>query len=66
MASYGAGCKKASTPSATLERAGKGKPVGNKGLWIAAHARAMGWALVTDNEREFSKVSELRLQNCTK
>lgn len=46
---------------ATLERAGK--PIGNNDLWIAAHARAMGWTLVTNNEREFSRVSELRLQN---
>ena len=49
---------------ATLERAGK--PIGNNDLWIAAHARAMGWTLVTNNEREFSRVSELRLQNWAK
>lgn len=46
---------------ATLERARK--PIGHNNLWIAAHARAMGWTLVTNNEREFSRVSELRLQN---
>ncbi len=49
---------------ATLERAGK--PIGNNDLWIAAHARAMGWTLVTNNEREFTRVSELRLQNWAK
>ena len=49
---------------ATLERAGK--TIGNNDLWIAAHARAMGWTLVTNNEREFSRVSELRLQNWAK
>lgn len=47
-----------------LERTGK--PIGNNDLWIAAHARAMGWTLVTNNEREFSRVSELRLQNWAK
>jgi tRNA(fMet)-specific endonuclease VapC len=49
---------------ATLKR--MGKPIGNNDLWIAAHARAMGWTLVTNNEREFSRVSELRLQNWAK
>ena len=34
-----------------LERAGQ--PIGNNDLWIAAHARAEGWVLVTNNEREF-------------
>lgn len=47
-----------------LERAGK--PIGNNDLWIAAHARAMGWTLVSNNEREFSRVSDLRLQNWAK
>ncbi len=49
---------------ATLERGGKS--IGNNDLWIAAHARAMGWTLVSNNEREFSRVSELRLQNWVK
>ena len=49
---------------AELERAGK--PIGNNDLWIAAHARAMGWTLVTNNEREFARVKDLRLQNWAK
>lgn len=49
---------------ATLERSGK--RIGNNDLWIAAHARALGWTLVSNNEREFSRVSELRLQNWVK
>ena len=49
---------------ATLERGGKA--ICNNDLWIAAHARAMGWTLVSNNEREFSRVSELRLQNWVK
>lgn len=45
----------------TLERAGK--PIGNNDLWIAAHARAEGWVLVTNNEREFRRVKGLAVEN---
>ena len=45
----------------TLER--KGRPIGNNDLWIAAHARAEGWVLVTNNEREFSRVEGLEVEN---
>lgn len=44
-----------------LER--KGQPIGNNDLWIAAHARAEGWVLVTNNEREFCRVEELAIEN---
>ena len=44
-----------------LER--KGQPIGNNDLWIAAHARAKGWVLVTNNEREFSRVENLTVEN---
>lgn len=44
-----------------LER--KGRPIGNNDLWIAAHARAEGWVLVTNNEREFSRVEGLEVEN---
>jgi len=39
---------------AVLERAGT--PIGPNDLLIAAHARALDLVLVTDNEREFSRV----------
>ncbi len=45
----------------TLERAGK--PIGNNDLWIAAHARAQEWVLVTNNEREFRRVKGLSVEN---
>jgi tRNA(fMet)-specific endonuclease VapC len=45
----------------TLER--KGQPIGNNDLWIAAHARAEGWVLVTDNEREFRRIDKLAVEN---
>jgi tRNA(fMet)-specific endonuclease VapC len=44
-----------------LER--KGQPIGNNDLWIAAHARAEGWVLVTNNEREFRRVDKLAIEN---
>ena len=44
-----------------LER--KGQPIGNNDLWIAAHARAEGWVLVTNNEREFNRVEDLAVEN---
>lgn len=45
----------------TLERAGE--PIGNNDLWIAAHALAQGWVLVTNNEREFRRVKGLKVEN---
>jgi tRNA(fMet)-specific endonuclease VapC len=49
-----------------LEKAGT--PIGasdllNNDLLIAAQALALGYVIVTDNEREFSRVKGLRLQN---
>lgn len=40
-----------------------GQPIGNNDLWIAAHARAEGWILVTNNEREFQRVPGLQVEN---
>ncbi len=45
----------------TLERAGT--PIGPNDLLIAAHARALGLILVTDNWREFSRVPGLPVEN---
>ena len=44
-----------------LER--NGQTIGNNDLWIAAHARAEGWVLVTNNEREFRRVDGLTVEN---
>lgn len=41
----------------------QGTPIGANDLLIGAQALALGCLLVTDNEREFSRVEELRLQN---
>ena len=41
----------------------KGKPIGNNDLWIAAHAKAQGLTLVTNNENEFKRVPGLKIQN---
>jgi tRNA(fMet)-specific endonuclease VapC len=40
-----------------------GQPIGNNDLWLAAHARAEGWVLVSNNTREFERVPGLRLEN---
>ena len=40
-----------------------GRPIGNNDLWIAAHARAEGWIVVTNNEREFRRVEGLQVEN---
>ena len=37
--------------------------IGNNDLWIAAHALAQGWVLVTNNEREFRRVKGLKVEN---
>src|SRR5580693_4371723 len=44
-----------------LEKAGT--PIGANDLLIAAQALALGYVIVTDNEKEFSRVKGLRLQN---
>ncbi len=40
-----------------------GETIGNNDLWIAAHAKAAGLTLVTNNEREFRRVDGLKMQN---
>lgn len=40
-----------------------GQPIGNNDLWLAAHARAAGWILVTNNEQEFIRVPGLQVEN---
>jgi|SRR5450830_378183 len=42
-----------------------GQPIGINDLHIAAHARSEGLVLVTNNEKEFSKVPALQIENWT-
>jgi tRNA(fMet)-specific endonuclease VapC len=44
-----------------LERSGT--PIGANDMLIAAHALALGLTLVTDNQREFSRVQGLSTEN---
>jgi len=46
---------------AELER--NGQMIGNDDLWIAAHAKAVGLTLVTNNEKEFRRVRGLKVEN---
>jgi tRNA(fMet)-specific endonuclease VapC len=46
---------------ARLEKAGR--PIGANDLLIAAQALTLDYALVTDNEREFARVKDLRREN---
>ena len=46
---------------ATLEK--KGRIIGSNDLWIAAHARAAGLVLVTNNVREFARIEGLEVEN---
>lgn len=46
---------------AILQR--QGRPIGNNDLWLAAHARAESWTLVTNNTREFDRVPGLQVEN---
>ena len=41
----------------------KGKIIGSNDLFIAAHALSLDWILVTNNEKEFKRVSGLKLEN---
>ena len=40
-----------------------GTPIGGLDLLIASHALSLGYVVVTDNEREFSRVEGLRIEN---
>ncbi len=40
-----------------------GQPIGGNDLLIAAHAIALGCTIVTDNEREFSRIAQLSCEN---
>jgi tRNA(fMet)-specific endonuclease VapC len=44
-----------------LEQAGR--PIGANDLLIAAQALALSCVIVTDNEKEFARVADLRLEN---
>jgi tRNA(fMet)-specific endonuclease VapC len=46
---------------ARLERLGR--PIGGNDLLIAAQVVALGYAIVTDNEREFARIDELQREN---
>jgi len=46
---------------ARLER--MGQPIGGSDLLIAAQTVALGYTLVTDNEREFTRIVELPVEN---
>lgn len=49
------------TIRASLES--QGRPIGNNDLWIAAHAKAAGLTIVTNNESEFRRIAGLKVQN---
>ena len=46
---------------AGLERIGRS--IGGNDLLIAAHAMSLGYAIVTDNEREFARIDDLSCEN---
>jgi tRNA(fMet)-specific endonuclease VapC len=49
---------------ANLEK--KGTPIGSLDMLIAAHALSLGCILVTNNEKEFARIPNLKIQNWTK
>ena len=46
---------------AQLEQAGQ--PIGGNDLLIAAQVMALGYIIVTDNEREFARIADLPCEN---
>ena len=46
---------------AQLEKAGR--PIGGNDLLIAAQALALGYTIVTDNEKEFAQIKDLPREN---
>ena len=49
---------------AELEK--KGTPIGPLDTLIGAHARSAGLVIVTNNEKEFKRISNLKIENWTK
>lgn len=43
----------------------RGQPIGENDMWIAAHAIAENAILVTNNIREFSRITNLKVENWT-
>lgn len=41
----------------------RGSPIGHNDLLIAAHALSLGLTVVTANEREFSRIDQLNVEN---
>jgi tRNA(fMet)-specific endonuclease VapC len=56
--------QKYGTLRACLEQ--RGTPIGSLDMLIAAHALALDCTLVTNNEAEFARVPQLRVQNWAK
>ena len=46
---------------ADLEK--KGRPIGPLDMMIAGHAQSLGYTVVTNNVKEFSRVSALKIEN---
>ena len=46
---------------ADLEK--KGRPIGPLDMMIAGHAQSLGYTVVTNNVKEFSRVTALRIEN---
>lgn len=46
---------------ADLEK--KGTPIGPLDMMIAGHAQSLGYAVVTNNVKEFSRISNLTIEN---
>jgi tRNA(fMet)-specific endonuclease VapC len=44
----------------------RGEMIGANDLWIAAHAQVLELVLVTNNEREFRRIPDLKIENWTK
>jgi tRNA(fMet)-specific endonuclease VapC len=41
----------------------RGETIGSNDFWIAAHALALDMTLVTNNEREFRRIGDLKIEN---
>lgn len=44
----------------------QGQMIGGNDLWLAAHARANNWVMVTNNQSEFNRVDGLSVENWLK
>jgi tRNA(fMet)-specific endonuclease VapC len=57
------GCPLTASGTIKAHLRSSGTPVGPHDMLIGAHARSLGFTLVTNNRREFDRIPDLKVEN---